>query len=45
VGDIQDLAQKMMQIYKDETTRKQIIQKNYECMQHQQNGFDFSSYL
>lgn len=43
--DIQDLAQKMMQIYKDETGRKQIIQNTQEYFLHQQQVFDFSSYL
>ena len=44
-GDVQDLAEKMMRIYKDEAARKQIIQSMYEYFRQQDQSFDFSASL
>jgi hypothetical protein len=44
-GNVQDLADKMMHIYKDEAHRKQIIQTGYNYFQQQNKTFDFSAYL
>lgn len=44
-GDVQDLAEKMMRIYKDEAARKQSIQKMYEFFHQKNQSFDFSASL
>jgi hypothetical protein len=44
-GEILDLADKMMRIYKDETNRKQAIQNMYEYFHQQDQLVDFSASL
>jgi hypothetical protein len=44
-GDVQDLAQKMMWVYKDEAGRSRIIQQRFAYFQPSHKPFDFSSYL
>lgn len=45
VNNVQDLADKMMQIYKDETGRMKMVQNMNEYFKQQDMGFDISAYL
>lgn len=44
-GDVQDLAEKMMRIYKDEGARKDAIKNMYPCFLQAGKTFDFSAHL
>ncbi len=44
-GNVQDLAEKMMLLYKDESICKQIIKNMQESFLSGKTGFDFSAYL
>jgi glycosyltransferase involved in cell wall biosynthesis len=44
-GDVQDLAEKMMRIYKDEGARKDAIKNMYACFLQAGKTFDFSAHL
>jgi hypothetical protein len=44
-GNVRDLAEKMMLVYKDESVYKQIIKNMQESFLYSKKDFDFSSYL